>query len=390
VINPGLVCFWNQLKTMFDSSNPKLCRRLLDSMSTAVLLLDTELRLQYINLAAESLLAVSGRQLQNIFIGDIFVNAEQDVQDIRQALALQHSFTKRKAQLQLSSGRMLQGDYTVTPLLDFVDVSILIEVQGTNYAERISRDENMISTHETTRELVRGLAHEIKNPLGGIRGAAQLLAAELPNSELTDYTNVIIEEADRLHKLVDRLVGSRKPMEFRKLNIHEVLERVRNLIEAEVRDRDISVERDYDPSIPELLGDSEQLIQAVLNIVRNAVQALESPHVKHRSGLIELKTRIMRNITIGTVFHKLVTRIEVVDNGPGVPPELIDSIFFPMISGRAEGTGLGLSIAHSIINQHKGIIECKSQPGCTRFTIYLPVLRQTPAPNLFNSGQTGK
>lgn len=390
MIDPGLVCFWNQLNTMFDSSNPKLCRRLLDSMSTAVLLLDTELRLQYINLAAESLLAVSGRQLQNVFIGDIFVNAEQDVQDIRQALALQHSFTKRKAQLQLSSGRMLQGDYTVTPLLDFVDVSILIEVQGTSYAERISRDENMISTHETTRELVRGLAHEIKNPLGGIRGAAQLLAAELPNSELTDYTNVIIEEADRLHKLVDRLVGSRKPMEFRKLNIHEVLERVRNLIEAEVRDRNISVERDYDPSIPELLGDSEQLIQAVLNIVRNAVQALESPHVKHRSGLIELKTRIMRNFTIGTVFHRLVTRIEVVDNGPGVPPELIDSIFFPMISGRADGTGLGLSIAHSIINQHKGIIECTSQPGCTRFTIYLPVLRQTPAPNLFNSGQTGK
>jgi two-component system nitrogen regulation sensor histidine kinase GlnL len=157
-----------------------------------------------------------------------------------------------------------------------------------------------------------------------------------------------------------------------------------------VRDRNISVERDYDPSIPELLGDSEQLIQAVLNIVRNAVQALESPHVKHRSGLIELKTRIMRNFTIGTVFHRLVTRIEVVDNGPGVPPELIDSIFFPMISGRADGTGLGLSIAHSIINQHKGIIECTSQPGCTRFTIYLPVLRQTPAPNLFNSGQTGK
>jgi two-component system, NtrC family, nitrogen regulation sensor histidine kinase GlnL len=375
---------------MFESSNPKLCRRLLDSMATSVLLLDTKLRLQYLNIAAESLLAVSGRQLQNAFIGDIFVNAEQDVHDIRQACMLHHSFTKRKTQLQLSSGRMLQGDYTVTPLLDFNDVAILIEMQGTNYAERISRDENMISTHETTRELVRGLAHEIKNPLGGIRGAAQLLAAELPNSELTDYTNVIIEEADRLHKLVDRLVGSRKPMEFRKLNVHEVLERVRNLIEAEVRDRDITVERDYDPSIPELYGDSEQLIQAVLNIVRNAVQALESPQVKHSSGLIELKTRIMRNITIGTIFHKLVIRIEVIDNGPGVPPEIIDSIFFPMISGRADGTGLGLSIAHSIVNQHKGIIECKSQPGHTRFTTYLPVLSQTPAPIPFQSSLTGK
>jgi two-component system nitrogen regulation sensor histidine kinase GlnL len=372
------------------ASNPKLFKRLLDNLTTSVLVLDTDLRLKYINLAAESLLAISGRQHNQAFIGDIFVNSEQDVQDIQQAVNNHNSFTKRKTQLQLLHGKTMQVDYTVTPLMDFSEAAVVIEIQGINYAERILRDENMISTHETTRELVRGLAHEIKNPLGGIRGAAQLLAAELPNSELTDYTNVIIEEADRLHRLVDRLVGSRKPMEFRKLNVHEVLERVRNLIEAEVRDRDISVVRDYDPSIPELRGDSEQLIQAALNIVRNAVQALESPHVKHRSGLIQLKSRIMRNITIGSVFHKLVIRIEVVDNGPGVPPEIIDNIFFPMISGRAEGTGLGLSIAHSIVNQHKGIIECKSAPGCTRFLIYLPVLTETTASNLFTAAQFGK
>lgn len=376
--------------SLFANSNPRLFKRLLDSLTTSVLVLDPDLRLQYMNLAAESLLAISGRQLHQVYIGDIFINAAQDVLEVQQALTDHHSFTKRKTQLQLLNGKTLQVDYTVTPLLDFPDAAVLIEIQGTNYAERISRDENLISTHETTRELVRGLAHEIKNPLGGIRGAAQLLAAELPDSELTDYTNVIIEEADRLHKLVDRLVGSRKPMEFRKLNIHEVLERVRNLVEAEVRDRDITVERDYDPSIPELHGDAEQLIQAVLNIVRNAVQALESPHVKHRSGLIELKTRIMRNITIGTVFHKLVIRVEVIDNGPGVPPELIDSIFFPMISGRADGTGLGLSIAHSIVNQHKGIIECTSEPGCTRFSIYLPVLNEAPSPLSISAGQFGK
>lgn len=357
---------------MYDSS-PTLFKRLLNSLTTSVLVLGKDLRLMYINLAAESLLELSGRQIHQAFIGDIFVNADQDVREIRQALSQQHSFTKRKTQLQLLHGKTLQLDYTVTPLLEFPDAAILIEIQSTHYAERISRDETLISTHETTRELVRGLAHEIKNPLGGIRGAAQLLAAELPDSDLTDYTNVIIEEADRLHKLVDRLVGSRKPMEFRRLNIHEVMERVRSLIEAEVRDRDISIVRDYDPSIPELQGDFEQLIQAVLNIVRNAVQALESPHVRHRSGLIELKTRIMRNVTISAVFRKLVIRVDIIDNGPGVPPELIDSIFFPMISGRAEGTGLGLSIAHSIVNQHKGIIECKSEPGCTRFSIYLPV-----------------
>lgn len=376
--------------SVFANSNPKVFKRLLDSLTTSVLVLDPELRVQHMNLAAESLLAISGRQLNQVYIGDIFINGTGDVEEIKEALDDHRSFTKRKAQLLLLNGKNLHVDYTVTPLLDFQDAAVLIEIQGTNYAERISRDENLISTHETTRELVRGLAHEIKNPLGGIRGAAQLLAAELPGSELTDYTNVIIEEADRLHKLVDRLVGSRKPMEFRKLNIHEVLERVRNLVEAEVRDRDITVVRDYDPSIPELQGDSEQLIQAVLNIVRNAVQALESPHVKHRSGLIELKTRIMRNVTIGTVFHKLVIRVEVTDNGPGVPPELIDSIFFPMISGRAEGTGLGLSIAHSIVNQHKGIIECNSEPGSTRFSIYLPVLTQAPTHHFSSTGQFGK
>lgn len=370
-----------------ESSSNNSYKRLLDTLATSILVLDENLRLQYINLAAETLLAISGRQVNNAFVGDIFINATDDVADIRQAVDAHHSFTKRKTQLHLINGKSLQVDYTVTPLNDFPDAAVVIEIQSMNYAERISRDETLISTHETTRELVRGLAHEIKNPLGGIRGAAQLLASELPDSDLTDYTNVIIEEADRLHKLVDRLVGSRKPMEYRSLNVHEVLERVRNLVDAEVSDRDITLVRDYDPSIPELQGDFEQLIQAVLNIVRNAVQALESPHVKHRSGLIELKTRVMRNVTIGTVFHRLVARLEVVDNGPGVPPELIDNIFFPMISGRAEGTGLGLSIAHSIVNQHKGIIECSSEPGRTRFSIYLPVLTQAPAsPDNYGNG----
>ncbi|HBX36383.1 MAG TPA: nitrogen regulation protein NR(II) [Pseudohongiella sp.] len=372
-------------------SSTKLYRRLMDTLSTAILVMDDQLRLRYLNLAAESLLAVSGRQFNQSFIGDIMVNSDQDIEDIRTALQQGHSFTKRKTQIHLLHGKTLQVDYTITPMTDMDEVALVMEVQGINYAERISRDENLISTHETTRELVRGLAHEIKNPLGGIRGAAQLLASELPaDTDLTDYTSVIIEEADRLHKLVDRLVGSRKPMEFRTLNIHEVLERVRNLVEAEVRNMDITVVRNYDPSIPEIQGDSEQLIQAVLNIVRNAVQALESPHVKHRSGIIELGTRIMRNITIGTVYHRLVTRIDIIDNGPGVPTELKDNIFFPMISGRAEGTGLGLSIAHSIVNQHKGIIECNSEPGRTCFAIYLPVNTPTIPSNDIGSGQFGK
>jgi two-component system nitrogen regulation sensor histidine kinase GlnL len=354
-----------------------LYKRLLDNLSTGVIAFDEDLRLSYINPAAESIIAISGRQIQQFWIGDIFTHAEQDIADIRNAVLSHHSFTKRKAELHMPQGKTIVVDYTITPLVDIAGAEILMEIQSINYAERISKEEALISTHETTRELVRGLAHEIKNPLGGIRGAAQLLARELPTGELTDYTNVIIEEADRLHKLVDRLVGSRKAPELKRINIHEVLERVRNLIEAEVVDKDIQVFRNYDPSIPEIMADSEQLIQALLNIVRNAMQALESPNVRHSTGTIQLNTRVLRNITIGTVFHRLVARIEVIDNGPGIPEELIGSIFYPMISGRAEGTGLGLSIAHSIITQHKGMIECSSKPGCTRFAIFIPVAQHS-------------
>jgi two-component system, NtrC family, nitrogen regulation sensor histidine kinase GlnL len=350
-----------------------LHKRLLDNLTTGVIVLDETLRLGYINLAAESLLAISGRQFLRASIRDFLVDADQDISEISSAHAGNHSFTKRRTQLNLINGKSLTVDYTITPLTDLGDAYILMEIQPLTYAERISRDEDLISRHETTRELVRGLAHEIKNPLGGIRGAAQLLARELPESDLTDYTNVIIEEADRLHKLVDRLVGSRKLPDFRLINIHEVVERVRNLIEAEIGDKDITIERNYDPSIPELQGDAEQLIQSVLNIVRNAMQALESPNVLNSAGLIELKTRVLRNVTIGQQFHRLVARVDIIDNGPGIPEDLIGSIFYPMISGRAEGTGLGLSIAHSIINQHHGIIECSSKPGRTRFSIFLPV-----------------
>lgn len=347
--------------------------RILSNQSIGVLVFDPALKLIFINLAGESILAISGRQTHHAWIGDVFPDSAQDVEEIKSAQLNHNGFTKRKAQLNLPNGRSVVVDYTISPMLDGDEVSILMEVQSINYAERISKEEALISTHETTRELVRGLAHEIKNPLGGIRGAAQLLARELPDSDLTDYTNVIIEEADRLHKLVDRLVGSRKMLELRSVNIHEVLERVRNLIKAEVADKDILITRNYDPSIPDVVADSEQLIQALLNIVRNAMQALDSPNVKHSTGHIELSTRVVRNVTIGTEFHKLVARIEVVDDGPGIPDELVGSIFYPMISGRAEGTGLGLSITHSIINQHKGMIECTSKPGRTCFAINIPV-----------------
>ena len=348
-------------------------KRLLDNLKTGVVMLDKDLRLLYLNVAAENLLEISVRKANMLFIGDVFIKAAEDIGEMQTALANSNSFTKRQAQLKLMHGKSVDVDYTITPFEENGERRALLEITSLEHSYRISREESLNSTHATTRELVRGLAHEIKNPLGGIRGAAQLLAAELNNAELSDYTNVIIEEADRLHKLVDRLVGSRQPLMMAPVNLHEVMERVRNLVEAEISGNGIELIRDYDPSIPTVLADSSQLIQAMLNIVRNAMQALFSPEVEHNLGRIYLRTRIIRNATIGAKFHRLAASIKIIDNGPGIKPEMIDSIFYPMISGRAEGTGLGLSITHSIVNQHKGVIECESRPGATCFTVILPI-----------------
>ncbi|MEQ8409313.1 MAG: nitrogen regulation protein NR(II) [Gammaproteobacteria bacterium] len=354
-------------------------KRLLDNLKTGVLLLDSELRLLYINMAAESLLDISDRKANRLFIGELLINAEEDISEMQNALRNSSSFTKRKAELQLIHGKSLFVDYTINPFEENGETQALFEITSLEHSHRISREESLHQARETTRELVRGLAHEIKNPLGGIRGAAQLLAREINNDDLADYTNVIIEEADRLHNLVDRMMGSRKPLDIRAANIHEVLERVRSLVQAEATDSGIQIHKDYDPSIPDIQADREQLIQAMLNIVRNAMQSLANADIdsdRRRNGRIYLRTRILRNTTIGTQFYRLATSIEVIDNGPGIPPELMDTIFYPMISGRPDGTGLGLPITHGIINQHNGMIECDSKPGETRFSVVLPLANE--------------
>ena len=236
---------------------------------------------------------------------------------------------------------------------------------------RLSQEQLQHAQQIAARDLVRGLAHEIKNPLGGLRGAAQLLSKALPDPALKEYTQVIIEQADRLRNLVDRMLGSNKLPSLAMTNIHEVLERVASLIEAEAQGS-ITLVRDYDPSIPDLLIDREQLIQAVLNIVRNALQAL-SAQSDLRLGRISLRTRTLRQFTIGHTRHRLVVKMEIIDNGPGIPPELQETIFYPMVSGRPDGTGLGLAITQNIISQHQGLIECESHPGHTVFSIFLPL-----------------
>ncbi len=351
--------------------NDALHRLLLDNLTTAVLLLDAELRLQYMNPAAEMLLAVSGQRNHGQFISELFTASPEALAALRQAVSQAHPFTKREATLTSLNGHSQTVDYAVTPIPARRETLLLLEIHPRDRLLRITKEEAQLSKQETTKLLVRGLAHEIKNPLGGIRGAAQLLSRELHEPSLRDYTDVIIEEADRLRNLVDRMLGSNKLPSLSMTNIHEVLERVCSLVDLESQGR-ITLVRDYDPSIPDVLIDREQMIQAVLNIVRNAMQALASQNDLHL-GRITLRTRTLRQFTIGHTRHRLVCKVEIIDNGPGIPPELQDTIFYPMVSGRADGTGLGLAITQNIISQHQGLIECESHPGHTVFALFLPL-----------------
>jgi len=346
-------------------------RLLLDNLTTATLLLNAELRLEYMNPAAEMLLAVSGQRSHGQFISELFTESTEALSSLRQAVEQAHPFTKREAQLTSLTGQTITVDYAVTPILHQGQTLLLLEVHPRDRLLRITKEEAQLSKQETTKMLVRGLAHEIKNPLGGIRGAAQLLARELPEEGLRDYTNVIIEEADRLRNLVDRMLGSNKLPSLAMTNIHEVLERVCSLVDAESQGC-ITLVRDYDPSLPDVLIDREQMIQAVLNLVRNAMQAISSQN-ELRLGRITLRSRALRQFTIGHVRHRLVARVEIIDNGPGIPSELQDTLFYPMVSGRPDGTGLGLAITQNIISQHQGLIECESHAGHTAFSIYLPL-----------------
>ena len=342
-------------------------QRILENLSTPVLLLDEDLRLKSINPAGEMLLQVSARQLEGQALAELLPENTALVTSIREALRDGHPFTEHGLHLNLSGRHGPTVDCAVTPLSDEDGhKELLIEWIPIDRLLRLAREESMHDQHTASRALIRGLAHEIKNPLGGLRGAAQLLERQLPDKALKEYTDSIIHEADRLRSLVDRMIGPIMPMKKTPVNIHNVFEHVRSLILAEVREG-ITVRRDYDPSIPEFHADSGQLVQAILNIARNAAQAINN------KGTIVLRSRIERQVTIGQQRHRLVLRAEIEDNGPGIPEELREQIFYPMVTGRADGTGLGLSIAQTIIHQHNGVIECITGPQQTIFRIYLPL-----------------
>lgn len=345
-------------------------KQILENLSTGVILLNGQLRIEYMNPAAEMLLEATARRLAQYEVDQWLSNNQAEIEVLHESLASGHPYTRREARMVTLSGQEITVDYSVNPLPLTQGTQLLIEIQARDRLLRIEREEELLTRHATTRNLVRGLAHEIKNPLGGIRGAAQLLERELGAEGLHEYTRIIIEEADRLRDLVDRLLGPRQLPKREAVNIHAVLERVCTLVEAETAGV-VQLKRDYDPSIPEFLGDADQLIQAVLNIVRNAMQAMQEAGTELPEIL--LRTRAKRQVTLGSERHRLVCCLEILDNGPGIPAEMLSSIFYPMISGRADGSGLGLSIAQSIINQHQGLIECVSEPGQTRFTLFIPL-----------------
>jgi two-component system nitrogen regulation sensor histidine kinase GlnL len=345
---------------------------ILDNLSTSIVVLDSRLNITALNAASQALLETSEARCLGRHLRTLLLHPDDWLHSLKQVVASSNPLARRGIPLFLHTGHEVHVDLLATPISTADgNTHLIIELQAVDRLLKISREEALIHSQETTRAVIRGLAHEIKNPLGGVRGAAQLLARELPNEDLREYTEIIIREADRLRDLVDRLLGPRQQPDLQPINIHEIVEHVRNLINAEVDNR-VTIVRDYDPGLPEIPGDKAQLIQAVLNIMRNALQASEST----QDCIITLKTRAQRQFTIGPHRHRVVCRVDIIDNGPGIPEELQHDVFIPMVTTRAEGTGLGLSIAQSVVNRHGGLLECSSEPGNTQFTMYLPMENQ--------------
>ena len=345
----------------------RLHELILENLHTSVLLFDERFQIIYVNHAAEMLFAMSARVMLGKQVEEIMQCENQEtIEQLHNVLETGNPYTGREIAIRTPSQR-LTVDCTVVPL-DEPDAprALLVELQQIDRQIRITHEEQLISQQQAAQELVRGLAHEIKNPLGGIRGAAQLLELELNEDDLKEYTRVIMKEADRLRNLVNRLLGPNQLPKVEELNIHEVLERVRQLLRVEYGDN-LNLHFDYDPSIPPIMGDADQLIQAILNIAANAARELGE------DGELTLRTRVLRQFTIGNRRYKHVAEIDIEDNGPGIPPELRETLFLPMVSGSADGAGLGLSIAQSMVARHGGLIEFESEPGRTVFMVYLPV-----------------
>lgn len=340
---------------------------LIENINTAVLVFDADLRLQYINAAGENLLSVSSNKVVGQSPEDILPGSTQFFENLQRTLIEMRPYTDWGVEIHLSSQKSIIVGCMITPVLEGdVLKQLIVELIDADSFTRVMREESISAIQDAARKSFKGIAHEIKNPLGGLRGAAQLLERELDDQDLIEYTQIIIKEADRLRNLVDRMLVHDSRPKFEQINLHEILEYVIDLAQAEAESR-LDISRDYDPSLPGMQADSEQLIQVFHNIVRNAVQAIAA------NGRIWIRTRIKRRCTIRQRFFKLVAQIEIIDDGPGIPEDIESEVFYPLITGRAEGTGLGLSIAQSLIQLHGGSIAYERVNNMTVFRILLPL-----------------
>jgi two-component system, NtrC family, nitrogen regulation sensor histidine kinase GlnL len=360
---------------------PRIRFQAFDLLSSLVAVVDLRGQVIYANAALEDALGITRRVIEGSHLGVCYSEPRALEAALDGVAANAFSSLRYDAQLLPHAAKVLPDQYEMIPIHVIITQTenaneVIVEMLPQQSQERQDREERNATQAMANKELIRNLAHEIKNPLGGIRGSAQLLQLELQDTDkgksLTEYTQVIIHEADRLQTLVDRLLEPhRKPREIGDVNIHEVCERVRSLIVAEFP-RGLKVIRDYDTSIPDFRGDKEQLIQTVLNIAHNAAQVLPERMAQGDAQII-LKTRIARQVTLGKKRHRLALELHIGDNGPGIAPEIKDRIFYPLVSGREGGSGLGLTLAQTFVQQHEGLIEVQSQPGKTEFIIVIPL-----------------
>jgi two-component system nitrogen regulation sensor histidine kinase GlnL len=348
--------------------------RSLDLLATAVVILDQELRVVHINQPAEVVFGASSRLLEGSYLLEVLDVAEEVEEMLNQASSQMFESKRLQCDWQLPMRGSVELDSTVSVHLEEEGVVLSLELREIAQQRKADREVHQADLTHANKELLRNLAHEIKNPLGGVRGAAQLLDRELPSDELREYTQVIIKEADRLQGLVDQMLAPHRRLRvMESVNIHEVCERVRSLMLAEFP-TGLVIKRDYDISIPDLRGDREQLIQVVLNVVRNAAEALAG------EGEIVLCSRIARQVTISKKRCRLALDLHVIDNGPGIPEELRERVFYPLVSGRPQGHGLRLTLAQSYVHQHGGLIDVESRPGRTDFLIRIPIANGATTP----------
>lgn len=354
---------------MADEAAAAVATLVLEGLSAGVLLVDARGEISYLNHAAEDLLGLSLKHARGRLLRELLKDGAEELHTIVQRCAeAEQPYTRRELTIRSAhnGGEPLIVDCAINPLDHAPGDLLVVEIRDATRRVRILRENSLLTQHGGSRIMIRQLAHEVKNPLGGLRGAAQLLERKLAEPELKEFTDIIIKEADRLVKLVDNLLGPGTPPRKSSINIHELLHHVRRLVQADAP-RGVNFKLDYDPSLPRLDLDRDQIIQAMLNLVRNAAQSVGE------SGTITFRTRALTHYTIGKRLHRLVASIEIEDDGPGVPEDLRETLFYPFVTGRQDGTGLGLALAQELVNRHDGLIEYHGEAGRTVFQILLPM-----------------